>query len=85
MEPVLLCWMFDKRWLCGIGYSCKEFLLLAPIAINIASLVAVLAERSTAQVEVDGYVVVLITLYGLLALACLFLLVHAYHKAERQL
>jgi hypothetical protein len=46
MEPLLLSWMFDKRWLWGVANPCLEFVLLVPLAANLATIGAMLLERS---------------------------------------
>ncbi len=52
MEPLFMCWIFDKRWLCGINNPCLEFLLVTPISLNIATILAILVERNAHLIEV---------------------------------
>jgi hypothetical protein len=47
MEPLLLSWMFDKRWLWGVANPCMEFVLLVPLAANLATIGAMLLERTS--------------------------------------
>jgi hypothetical protein len=52
MEPLFMCWSFDKRWLCGLPNPCHEFLLITPFSINIATIVAIIMERNNHIIEV---------------------------------
>ena len=76
--------MFDRRWLFGLANPCSSFLLAVPILLGLASLAGILGERRTAGLEVDGLIVALLALYGLLALACLFLMLSSYLRGEQQ-
>lgn len=46
MEALVLSWMFDRRWLWGLANPCLEFVLLVPLAANLATICAMLLERS---------------------------------------
>lgn len=52
MEPLFMCWIFDKRWLCGISNPCLEFLFITPICINIVTIVTIIMERNNHLIEV---------------------------------
>lgn len=82
MEPLVMCWMFDKRWLCGLPNPCLEFLLITPLCVNIATIATIIMERSNTLVEVEPKIITLLSLYGLLSLLCLFLLIRTYLISE---
>ena len=45
MEILTMSWMFDNRWFWGLNNPFAEFLLLLPVALNIACLIGVPLER----------------------------------------
>lgn len=42
MEAITLCWIFDKRWLCGLTNPFLEFLLIVPITLELSTIAAIL-------------------------------------------
>lgn len=80
MEALFLCWMLDKRWLFGLPNPCIEYTLIIPALVNLATLVAILIERSSVIIEVDSSIIILLTLYVFLGLLCILLLVRTYRR-----
>jgi hypothetical protein len=85
MEPLAMCWMFDKRWFCGLQNRLYFYLFAVPITANLLTIVGMIVERSHLRVEVGQLLILLLTLSSLLAVGSLYLLLRTHVAARQQM
>lgn len=85
MEPLTMAWMFDSRWLCQLSNPFHEFLLVVPIAVNLATIIGILLEREALTIQVTHSLFILLTLYAILSLLSLYVLMQVAIAAHAQM
>ena len=75
MEPLLLSWMFDDRWLCTLRNPLHHYLLLLPVIIDLLTVTGILVERDQKRIEVSEWIIVLFAICGILVIMSLCLMV----------